>query len=75
MVEKINPAKLTYEAEGQRRMVERKQRRLDRWTAKVHLYGRGTKKCKMCGGQMSWCSCCEVWSSYCCEEYGTCQCS
>ena len=31
--------------------------------------------CYMCGGYMSWCSCCEVWSSNCCCEYGTCECS
>lgn len=32
-------------------------------------------KCPYCDGYMSWCSCCEMWSSDCCEDYGTCQCS
>ncbi len=31
--------------------------------------------CYHCGGQMTWCSCCEVWSSNCCIDYGTCMCS
>jgi hypothetical protein len=33
------------------------------------------KKCDQCGGQMRWCSHCEVWSRVCCVQYGTCQCS
>lgn len=28
-----------------------------------------------CGGEMSWCSCCEMYSNNCCIPYGTCQCS
>lgn len=28
-----------------------------------------------CGGEMSWCSCCEMYSNNCCVPYGTCQCS
>jgi hypothetical protein len=28
-----------------------------------------------CGGQMSWCSCCEMYSNDCCVDWGTCQCS
>ena len=31
--------------------------------------------CPHCYGIMSWCSCCEMWSSNCCETYGTCMCS
>lgn len=31
--------------------------------------------CPNCGGQMSWCDVCEMWSSDCCEEYGDCMCS
>jgi hypothetical protein len=31
--------------------------------------------CPYCGGQMTWCDGCRMWSSNCCEEYGTCQCS
>ena len=28
-----------------------------------------------CGGEMSWCSCCEMYSNNCCVDWGTCQCS
>lgn len=28
-----------------------------------------------CGGSMSWCSCCETYTSNCCVDYGTCMCS
>lgn len=31
--------------------------------------------CDNCGGVMTWCSCCKVWSQDCCVDYGTCQCS
>jgi hypothetical protein len=31
--------------------------------------------CLYCGGEMSWCSVCRVWTSDCCQEYGTCECS
>ena len=31
--------------------------------------------CSMCGGSASWCSCCQTYSSHCCQVYGTCQCS
>jgi hypothetical protein len=33
------------------------------------------KTCHICGGEMSWCSLCEMWSSNCCCDYGTCMCS
>jgi hypothetical protein len=28
-----------------------------------------------CGGEMSWCEFCKVWTNTCCIPYGTCQCS
>lgn len=34
-----------------------------------------TRECNMCQGSMQWCSLCEVWSSLCCVQGGTCQCS
>lgn len=35
-----------------------------------------TQDCRYgCGGQASWCSCCEVYTSTCCVDYGTCMCS
>ncbi|WP_395000477.1 hypothetical protein [Acinetobacter sp.] len=34
------------------------------------------KRCDLgCGGMMSWCTCCEVFSNNCCVDYGTCMCS
>lgn len=30
--------------------------------------------CPDCGGRMEWCDSCRMWSQYCCEEFGTCQC-
>jgi hypothetical protein len=33
------------------------------------------RQCSECEGQETWCSCCEMWSQDCCQEYGTCQCS
>lgn len=32
-------------------------------------------ECSNCGGELSWCSSCMMYSRTCCEEYGTCQCS
>ena len=31
--------------------------------------------CDLCGGQASWCSICETYTSNCCVDYGTCMCS
>jgi len=31
--------------------------------------------CESCGGKMTWCTTCRVWSKKCCEEYGSCMCS
>ena len=64
-----------YKAEGLRRMAIRKQERLDNWSKRVYNYGRGTEKCESCGGYMSWCRTCQVWTRNCCVEWGTCQCS
>lgn len=33
------------------------------------------EECPYCGGVMSWCSTCQMWSKVCCSEYGTCACS
>lgn len=35
----------------------------------------GDSRCPYCCGEMEWCSICQMWTSTCCEEYGTCQCS
>lgn len=34
-----------------------------------------TGQCPMCGGLMTWCEGCRMFSSYCCDQYGTCMCS
>lgn len=31
--------------------------------------------CTECGGHMTWCDLCNMWSRTCCDEYGTCMCS
>ena len=40
-------------------------------------YSEGRKRptCNHCGSKMSWCNICDMWSSNCCETYGTCMCS
>lgn len=64
-----------YKKEGRRRIAIRQAKRKSNWSSKVRRYGRGTRQCEYCGGNLSWCSCCEVWSRNCCIEYGTCECS
>ena len=31
--------------------------------------------CPDCGGVMTWCTCCDMYSQHCCVDYGTCGCS
>jgi len=31
--------------------------------------------CPECGGEMTWCDICRMYSADCCQEYGTCACS
>lgn len=47
-------------------------RRIER--AKKHN-ARKENGCYHCGGTMTWCDICRMYSSYCCETYGTCMCS
>ncbi len=35
----------------------------------------GTQYCPDCGGNMTWCTLCEVYTKTCCVEYGTCLCN
>lgn len=63
-------------------MTKRQDRRNRRWQKrKEHSRlrwektGHGDSTCPHCGGTMSWCSFCQVWSSNCCIDWGTCQCS
>jgi len=64
-----------YQQERLRRIKIRKAERKIKRQVKYYRYGRGDNTCPDCGGQMHWCSGCEMWSKVCCNEYGTCQCS
>jgi hypothetical protein len=64
-----------YKEERLHRTYIRKEKRKQLRQRKRRQFGEGSGTCPYCGGQMSWCTCCEVWSSNCCIEYGTCQCS
>ncbi len=54
---------------------ERAQSRRDKRNRAYDMRPHGNSTCPYCGGTMSWCSCCKVYSSDCCVDYGTCQCS
>lgn len=64
-----------YQKEGKKRLFQRQEKRKDKWSERIRHYGRGSKICSYCNKNMTWCSVCQVWSSNCCIEYGTCQCS
>ena len=64
-----------YQEERLRRTAKRKEARKSARQTKYWYYGRGDSTCPMCGGTMHWCSICQVWSSSCCCDYGTCECS
>lgn len=65
-----------YKAERLRRTSLRKEKRRNNREYKKYRYGDSRdSKCPYCGGIMTWCSCCQIWSSDCCIPYGTCQCS
>ena len=66
---------IAYKAEGRNRTLIRQRNRKEKWSQRIRTYGRGAKRCSDCGNYMSWCSCCQMWSSNCCQDYGTCQCS
>ena len=40
-----------------------------------HYPGEETLCDRGCGGYMTWCGCCKVWTHTCCVDYGTCMCS
>jgi cytochrome c-type biogenesis protein CcmH/NrfF len=41
----------------------------------MHIYIGDSVRCPDCGGQMIWCSNCQIYTQICCVEYGTCMCS
>ncbi len=50
--------------------------RREKWLERLaETYRRGSSECYMCGGEMSWCSFCDCWTSDCCQDWGTCACS
>ena len=57
----------------------RKAKRVER--ARLHNlkkergYNNYQSTCPYCCGEMTWCGCCDMWSSNCCIDYGTCMCS
>jgi hypothetical protein len=61
-----------YKEEGRRRAIERRKARTKQHRSNVRD---GGIECDECGGQMSWCDTCQMWTRNCCVEYGTCQCS
>ena len=65
-----------YQAERLRRASLRKEKRKSARQSKYFRYGRPSEsECPRCGGQMTWCNCCQMWSMGCCCEYGSCECS
>ena len=60
-----------YQVKLDRARIRRRERNRKRQLNK-NLHG---EICPHCHGVMTWCTICEMWSRYCCEEYGTCQCS
>ncbi len=70
-----------YDAKGNPKPLTKGQLRRNERAA-LHQKRRGTGyrgdylPCERgCGGNMSWCGCCEMYSSGCCVDYGTCACS
>lgn len=55
--------------------IERAQKRRTKRFKSYNERPHGDSNCYLCGGTMSWCSCCNVYSRNCCVPYGTCQCS
>lgn len=55
-----------------RRRIKKGQRNKDNYYQRM---SRRTERCDSCGGEMSWCTCCECFTKTCCVPYGTCQCS
>ena len=55
-----------------RRRERKREKDRERLEEKIHpMY----KQCPYCGGQMTWCNFCKVYSEDCHVPYGTCQCS
>lgn len=65
-----------------KRHIALKERRIDRANRRrakrFKLYNErphGNSHCYNCGGTMNWCCICNCYTSTCCIEYGTCECS
>lgn len=42
---------------------------------RLEVKNRPSDICRHCGGHMTWCESCRMYSSNCCEDYGSCLCS
>jgi len=70
--------KLTWK-EGVERGTRRTTKRIERSRKHNNKLSYGYKSyhsvCPYCNGEMTWCDICNMWSSNCCIDYGTCMCS
>jgi len=55
--------------------IERALKRREKRFKSYYQRPRGNSECPYCGKQMYWCSFCQMYSSNCCQDWGTCQCS
>lgn len=67
---------MIYEIKYYSNSLERRKDRKKQRNAFQYKYSLKRKSCDLgCGGEMTWCNCCEMFSNNCCQDYGTCQCS
>lgn len=53
------------------RLLKKRERAKEKYMDRIRY-----RPCDLgCGGEMQWCSCCEMYSNNCCQDYGTCMCS
>lgn len=69
------PSIKSYSRHDKERRIERTQKRRDKRNRSYDNRPHGDATCPYCNGQMSWCGICRMYSSNCCEDWGTCQCS
>ena len=70
---KDKKVELAYKIEGVRRKAIRKENRVKNFRRKKENKENGI--CPYCDCSMTWCDGCNMWSSKCCQEYGSCECS
>ncbi len=72
---RFQPRPLIFMNYRQQRRERRRQKKAESAKEKYEERRRYRPCNRGCGGMMSWCSCCECYSHYCCVDYGTCLCS